>query len=115
MNVTAYIDALERSAKNLPGVLLEWSSFDEDLRVHYSDAMIELLSQHAQAQREVESATQRAHLTRAWADFMGGVVEHVWAIVDFMGFNPLELVAPPSIALDTFEPDAECSPVALAA
>ncbi len=115
MNLPAYIDALERSAKNLPGVLLDWSSLDDELRAHYSEAMIELLSKHQQATREVESSIVSLELGRAWATFMTGVVEHVWAIVEFMGFNPLELVAPPSVAVDAFQPEAACSPLAIAA
>lgn len=116
MNLSAYIEALERSAKNLPGVLLDWDSLDEELRAHYSEAMVELLARHQQADREASSA-ERVQLGRAWSVFMTGVVQHVWAIANFMGFNPLELVAPSSVVVDSFEPASASasSPLAIAA
>lgn len=115
MNLNAYIDALDRSARNLPGVLLDWESLDGELRAHYAEAMIELLSRHQQAARAVSSPAERDQLGHAWVSFMNGVVQHLWAITDFMGFNPLELLAPATVAVDAFEPQSECSPLAIAA
>jgi hypothetical protein len=52
MNLTLeqFIEGLERSARELPGVLADWADLDDELRDEYTDQLLWLLSKRAEVQ-----------------------------------------------------------------
>ncbi len=105
MNHAAYIDALERSAKNLPGLLHDWATVDDELRLHYSEALLELLVTYDTA-RAVARPAEQQRLATAWAAFVKAVVRNASEISACMKFDPLEILQPASVSHPNPTPDA---------
>lgn len=98
MNLSSYIDGLTRSAQSLPALLLDWPTVDAELRAHYSEALIELLSMYESARRIARNTADQNQLHRAWRDFRAAVVRHATDIEALMSVNPFELLAPSSVS-----------------
>src|SRR2546425_1248268 len=49
MKLTAYIDSLQRAARNLPALLARWSSIPEEMQDHYSDEVAWLVAEREDA------------------------------------------------------------------
>lgn len=119
MSLATYIDALERSARNLPSVLFEWEQIDEALQAHYAESLVELLATHAGAHQMAQTPPERAYLSAAWAAFVSVVVTNRRAIEMLMGQSTVaDLLKPPSVSiaepppLDTLAEDSDCHPSA---
>jgi len=94
MNLPAYIDAIQRTGQNLPGILADWAELEDDLRSHYSDSLIELISTHAEARGAFPGSAEQQNLAKAWDRFVSVVVGHAFSIFSLMGVNVLELLTP---------------------
>jgi hypothetical protein len=118
MNLAAYIDALERSAQNLPSVLFEWAEIDDDLRAHYAESLVELLATHAEARRFAQAPGEQLRLSQAWGSFVYAVFTNARTIATLMELAPLDLLTPPSVsaavptAADALVEDDDCLPLA---
>ena len=106
MNLSSYIGAVERSGRNLPGVLVDWAKLEEDLRLHYSEALIELLVGHSEAIRTARAGAERQRLANAWAAFVRIVVQHARDISALMELNRSTCLRSYSFAAAPNVPDA---------
>jgi hypothetical protein len=107
MNIPAYVESIERTGRNLPGVLADWENLDEDLRSHYGDSLIEVIMTHAEAEGVGEHSMQAERLRRAWDSFVPVMVAHASAIASLMGVSVFELLAPSNV---TVGPCSETQP-----
>lgn len=118
MNLAAYIDALERSARNLPSVLFEWEQIDEDLQAHYAESLVELVASQVDARQVAQTPAEQATLSRAWNAFVYAVCANSRAITTLMGLSALDLLTPPSVSAvapptaDTQPEVEDCLPLA---
>jgi hypothetical protein len=110
MNLTLdqFIDGLERSARELPGVLAEWDEIDDDLHEEYTDQLLWLLKARADvfvvatrenrylefAQRIVTATSSMFQLRDEIREKMGIPTDRIVPYVTFVATDP-----DPSLAL----------------
>lgn len=106
MNLNAFIDGLSRTTRNLPTLLVEWDTVEHDLRVHYADALVELIVSYETTRATAKSFAEIWSLQAAWSAFVRTVVQHAADVRALMDINPLELLAPAFVSGVSGAPDA---------
>ena len=99
MNLDVYIASLQRTAANLPRVLLGWAELDDELQQHYADELVRLLAERDEAidQGRGEGRTDFAWTASALAAQYGAWAALIRAVV---GIDILPLVTGPGTTVD---------------
>jgi hypothetical protein len=106
MNLSAFIDGLSRTTRNLPSLLVEWHTVDQDLRSHYADALVELIVSYESTRATAKSVGDVGSLQAAWSAFVRTLVQHAADLRALMDINPFELLTPASVSRLSGTPDA---------